>query len=904
MNVQSIRLENWKKFIEPVQIELKDGLNVLYGPNESGKSTLIDSIITTFYSKHTSGSGKIKSLKPWGTSLQPRSTITFSKNGQNYSITKGFQEKKCLLEKEEDGTWRKIAEGDKADQELIKLVGGQLSPRGDTKPELWGLGQTLWMVQGKPIISDDLNDETLSSLQTMVGATIESGKEKEVLQDIRSRFLEIFTEKKKTLKKGSQLAQVQEDINSLESKLSESKRIQSRKDELIRKIEDNEFLLNRNKKNLKDATEERDKIAEEVEAARQHQKNREKLEHEIEGIDTKYKALAKKIKEINQSEEEITKLNAKIEQITQQIGPLDVEVSELNEKIENKLSDREDANKTIDQTNAEKSNVGIAHTNVMDEQTLESMKERFNEISELHDDLKSAQNEYNKIIAPTATQMKKIEKVNQNIHDTKTRLHAMGLTVNTKPIVSMSGEIALDNDTAPFSLKEHENVSWTANQSFKIKIDDVAEFEVKSGSEDVKVMKEELEDMQSNYQELVAPFGTEKLEDLKGLLIRKESKEKDFKRIKAVLKKKSDKPLDKLQKEIIEFINKIKLKWSQIPDDSPYKDCEDKDKSILRDELSSKIFELEDKIQTLTKNRNSLDDLIKVDRKNANEIESRLNDLKTDLHGKTQIIEEIKRRIERLEDDGLSREERENELNGLSVDLDQKKRACQVYQDEIEEKEKRPLGLFDGLNSKVQRIDDDIKKQEIKQAGIESELQLLISQSTDTNVIEEKLEQFRTKEKELQTEADALKLLFDLTSFFRENTIGQLSEPIRKRVTDDLEKLLGPKYSLHFGKQMKPDTIQANGEEAPIDLLSFGTQEQVWCLFRLALGSILSRDEKQLVVLDDPLVNTDPVRMHHALEILQDNAKDMQIIVVTCDFEKYNSLSGANFISMDDAVRY
>ena len=171
-------------------------------------------------------------------------------------------------------------------------------------------------------------------------------------------------------------------------------------------------------------------------------------------------------------------------------------------------------------------------------------------------------------------------------------------------------------------------------------------------------------------------------------------------------------------------------------------------------------------------------------------------------------------------------------------------------------------------------------------------------------MIEEKLEQFRTKEKELQTEADALKLLFDLTSFFRENTIGQLSEPIRKRVTDDLEKLLGPKYSLHFGKQMKPDTIQANGEEAPIDLLSFGTQEQVWCLFRLALGSILSRDEKQLVVLDDPLVNTDPVRMHHALEILQDNAKDMQIIVVTCDFEKYNSLSGANFISMDDAVRY
>lgn len=902
MNVQSIRLENWKKFTEPVEIQLKDGLNVLYGPNESGKSTLIDSIITTFYSKHTSSSVKIKSLKPWGTSLNPRSTITFQKDALNYRISKGFQEKKSLLEKQENETWRKISEGDKADQELIELVGGQLSPRGDTKPELWGLGQTLWMVQGKPIISDDLNDETLSSLQAMVGATIESGKEKKVIAEIRSRFLEIFTEKKKTIRKGSQLFNVQEEITSLRDELSESKRIQTRKDELIRKVDDNEFLLKRNQDNLKASKEERDKIAQEVEEAHQHQHDREKLEHEIEGITTKYESLNTKIKEINQSEEEITKLNAENEQIKLQIGPLNVELSELNEKIKNKLSDLEAANKTIEQTNDEKSIVGIAHTNVMDEQTLDSMKERFNEISELYNDLDAVQNDYNKIIAPTATQMKKIEQLNQKIHDTQTRLHAMGLTIKAQPQVKMFGEISRDSEVAPFSLNENENVSWTANQSLKIKIDDVGEFEVKSGSQDVKVMKEELEEMQSDYQELVSPFGTEKLEDLNGLLITKESKEKEFKRIKAELEKKSDKPLDKIQKEIIEFENRIKLKWSKIPDDSPYKTYEDKDKSLLRDELSNKIVQFEAEIKDQTQNRNNLDSDIKASRKIAQELDQKINELKTDSHGKKQRIEVIKQRVERLEDDGSTCEKREKELNQLSFDLDKKTRALQVYQDEIEEKENRPLGMFDGLNSKVQRLEDEIQKQEIGNARSESELQLLIGQSTDTNVIEEKLEQLQTKEKELQTEADALKLLFELTNFYRENTIGELSEPIRKRVTDDLEKLLGPKYSLHFGKEMKPDTIQANGEEAPIDLLSFGTQEQVWCLFRLALGSILSRDEKQLVVLDDPLVNTDPVRMHHALEILQDNAKNMQIIVVTCDMDKYDSLSNANFISMDDAL--
>ena len=229
MNVNSIRLENWKKFTNPIEIHFKDGLNILHGSNETGKTTLIDSIITTFYSKHTSSSQKIKSLKPWGTSLNPISTITFQKNGHQYRISKGFQEKKCLLEKLEDETWRKIAEGDKADQELIELVGGQLPSRGDTKPQYWGLGQTLWMVQGQPIISDELNDETVSLLQTMVQATIGSEKEKEVLKNIRSRFLEIFTEKKKTIRKGSPLSQVKDEISTLKSELSESKRIQTKR---------------------------------------------------------------------------------------------------------------------------------------------------------------------------------------------------------------------------------------------------------------------------------------------------------------------------------------------------------------------------------------------------------------------------------------------------------------------------------------------------------------------------------------------------------------------------------------------------------------------------------------------------------------------------------------------------
>jgi len=136
----------------------------------------------------------------------------------------------------------------------------------------------------------------------------------------------------------------------------------------------------------------------------------------------------------------------------------------LNEEIERKISDLDVLNKTIQHTTAEKSIVGIAHTNVMDEQALESKKERFKEIEELYQALDTAQNQFNQIIAPTSTQMKEIEKLNQQIHDTQTRLQAMGLTVKVQPITVLSGEISLDSEVTPFNLNEDENISWTANQ--------------------------------------------------------------------------------------------------------------------------------------------------------------------------------------------------------------------------------------------------------------------------------------------------------------------------------------------------------------------------------------------------------------------------------------------------------
>ena len=50
MKLRAIRLENVRRFIDPVEIDgIRDGLNVLSIPNECGKSTVFDALHAVFF---------------------------------------------------------------------------------------------------------------------------------------------------------------------------------------------------------------------------------------------------------------------------------------------------------------------------------------------------------------------------------------------------------------------------------------------------------------------------------------------------------------------------------------------------------------------------------------------------------------------------------------------------------------------------------------------------------------------------------------------------------------------------------------------------------------------------------------------------------------------------------------
>lgn len=106
-----------------------------------------------------------------------------------------------------------------------------------------------------------------------------------------------------------------------------------------------------------------------------------------------------------------------------------------------------------------------------------------------------------------------------------------------------------------------------------------------------------------------------------------------------------------------------------------------------------------------------------------------------------------------------------------------------------------------------------------------------------------------------------------------------------------------PRRQVRRGEFLTPGRLRPPAvEEAEPAVLSAGAQEWLFVLTRLALAlALTSAEGRQLSVLDDTLVNNDPVRHQRVVELrvveLREEATEqLQVVFFTCKGEWYRTL--------------
>ncbi|CAN7538760.1 AAA family ATPase [Pseudorhodoferax sp. LjRoot39] len=145
MQITRLRVEQLRRFRAPLELAgFTPGLNILAGPNEAGKSTLVRAIRAAFFERHKSS--MVDDLRPCdeGSGAAPRVEIDFLLGGQPHHLVKSFLGKKrCVL-----AIGTRQLEGTDAEDHLAQLFGYAYAGKGASKPEHWGIPGLLWVEQG------------------------------------------------------------------------------------------------------------------------------------------------------------------------------------------------------------------------------------------------------------------------------------------------------------------------------------------------------------------------------------------------------------------------------------------------------------------------------------------------------------------------------------------------------------------------------------------------------------------------------------------------------------------------------------------------------------------------------------------------------------------------------------
>ena len=321
MKIKNIKVNAYGN-IENKDINLEEGINIIHGANESGKSTLLNYIISIFYGISRNKDGKALSdyekYKPWN-SNEFSGRISYKlENGEKYEIFRDFNKKnpKIYNDKLEDISDR--FETDKKDGSkffieqmgidkqmyLSTVVSTQEEVRLDEKNQnmliqkianLAGTGEdnvsykkALTKLQEK--IRDEIgtNKTSQKPINIIEKEIVEINNKIVETEKYRNRKYEIDAEKEQILSELKELEQQKQILQELQNSMKSEEETKNRLEIREKNRKDNIAKINEltNQKNTINAESERVQSAKNhlQDIIKGHKENIEKLNSEIEKI--------------------------------------------------------------------------------------------------------------------------------------------------------------------------------------------------------------------------------------------------------------------------------------------------------------------------------------------------------------------------------------------------------------------------------------------------------------------------------------------------------------------------------------------------------------------------------------------------------------------------------------------
>ncbi|MGL4873238.1 MAG: ATP-binding protein [Clostridium sp.] len=816
--------------IKNKEIEFYKGLNLIYGENEGGKSSIQEFIKIWLF-----GFGNTKKAR-----------------GKYLPLSGGIIEGELLVEHNEIQYLikRRFGETKKGDSiEILNFITGE---KIDLKKKEVGeallevtektFSRTIFIGQQKIIIEkekkeDEIKERLKSTLnegtdEVSIDKAIEKLKEKrkeiqsprgtgslkesaEILNKLNEEFYKAEKLKKETLELESELKRVRvgkkkikENIERLEIYKKHLKRGNLKKEyeEIVKYFNKNEV----NKKEEETLYKELSKLSEiELEIL-------EKKFEDINLIEFKIKENEGNIEELKNEEQKIKKENEKLEvfyslggDIKEKINKLIIEIKLFKEKLESE----EKLKRLIDE----------------EEKSLEECERNFKNKNLLKEDI----NEMKELLGSVSEKFDIKKSIGVIIGLVLLAIVGFVIDKNILIIVSLLGVVGVLVSSFILNLKSNilDKYNFKSIEELKEGIREIEEFRNKEERAHLRIEERlnRIEDLniEKDYEKYIQ---SEKM--ISSIRIMTESKNEEELLLKVSFYEKTKGRLDRIDEDIRGIIKKI--------------DFFNEEKKRLEKEI-----------------------LLKVQKISEEATIEQCRELIREYKEKLKRKDELKEGIER------NRETYRALLKGR--DINEIRKEVEISNDLVEASDYKKEEEIEG---EIKNKSKELITYEKRGKELEGEIKYIIDKERDINIIEEEIFIEEEKIKELRKKVKALDISIEKLENINKKLKEKLTPKINEYVGEIFSKITNNRYRNVI---LKEDySLEIEGERwFSSEYLSNGTKDQLYLALRFAFIKIIFEQVDVPIILDEAFSQYDDKRREETINYLQER-KENQTIIFTC----------------------
>ena len=898
MIVRTIRISNWRCFLSTIEIgPFDDGLNVIYAPNGTGKSTIFEALQRALLDGHRVSGKDIDAIRPWGRELTPKVIVEFVHGDQEYRITKQFiNSPMALLERKENGRYRAFAEGLSADEQARQILTKNPPGRGLSRVENWGLAQVLWAPQGN-LCTGPLTGDVVSDIRNMLSAQVSSSGTGPIEKRIEELYLQFFTPRGKlrTGKDAPALVRIEEDLYNAIQARQKAYETYIRFEETSRRVEDLRAKRVQIRHDEEEIKKTLAKARFEAEAYRELKAEQERRLEQVNTAEARYKGLKQEIEHIKSIEEELRDTHAMLAAFENEAPLRDKEVEARKKEAESRKTELENARKGRKDVDRAINLADEARRFNECSKELGHLRERINKINEAEENLSNCRKERNAHLSPDAKTLRAIRKAIQKRNDAQVRIEASLISIEIVPKEDCSIEVLSGETTGSVSMKAGVPTLVQGSPEVVAEIPKVARLRAWGPVGSIEEHRKAREKADQELRELTGPFGTFDLGALE--LLAEKGRELDGDVAKAETKLKTllgDQALDDLLQEENLLSTKYKAfleahpEWADTPPSlgSLETHAEEVKQAFINQVESCEAGweKAQGTLMLAVKQKETLSAKLEETRKQIDSLKTKLADLTVG---------------------GKPREEQEAELQRLAMAWDAARARVEEIQGKLNNYGDDPAVIVNRLENQLEQIIQESNRTREQEVREEQNLELLCAQGPYSTLAsaEERIVQLEEEKSREKLRVDAFQLLYKTVASCRSKAIASVSRPVEEIASKTLQRIAGPRLGRIKIKDtfepawVKPEAIE---NTVTLDNLSGGEQEQLYLATRLALAEVLAKDERQVVVLDDVLTATDAGRLARVMNVIEETAQRLQVLILTCHPERYRGLGNGVFFDLED----